>query len=929
VVAGVGGVQRVDGLEAPLAGRERELRLVKELFHATEESGRPRLVVLDGEAGIGKSRLAWEFSKYVDGLSSTVRWHQGRCLSYGDGAAYWALAEAVRARLGLVDEASAPESADALDRAMRQWVVDEDERAWLGPRLASLLGQPIEAGREDLYAAWTRFFERLAEGAEAVVLVIDDGHHADDGLLDFVRYLVSSGRAPIFVLLLARPELLEAQAGLGGRRGTVVRLQPLPDTAMGALVDGLVVGLPAPARAQLVQRAEGVPLYAVETVRALIDRDLVTPQGGQYVVTPGTELDLSQMSAPASLHALVAARLDALSAGERRVVADASVLGASFTREGIEVLCHDVPHLPDVLESLCRKEVVAADSDRFSSERGQYRFMQTVVRQVAYTTLSRRDRKSRHLLVAEHLSAQLERLDDLAVVIAQHLVDAMAASAPADPDVPDLRGRATRLLDQAASRACSLGSYTDGLRLLRTALAYCDDPSAHVRLLERAADTAVILTDYETARELAQQALEARDADGDPLAAARAVQLYGLASVFGGSDRRLALEFLDERLARLSPLPSSDAARLRVLDPLVLGTAATEPGSPRILQLAHDRVRLAERLQDEAALTKSLAALALVEAQQGAREVAVALNQLVLVRSRSQEDWRAEAQANANLADSLMAVSPARAIDIAEQAVRSARDHGLQTYAEITALNLTLALWCAGHWDRLAEVLTELDDPAEAHHPASRPMTMSVDLWRVGAGLPPLVTPTELPESVGVQEQAWRLHLAMLRGRLSGDLAVARQHAAGVMGDELRDGITQGDFFMLWAESVRTAVASGDIPLCHRLLLLVTERGPGDVPPGLRAHLHAIRAAVAIAEGGDPVAIERDLRAGVEAFEAFGSPPYLARTQGELAGWLVSQGRDAEAEPLFAAARGTLLDLGASKWLAALDVRRATQAGRG
>ena len=105
--------QRVDGLEAPLAGRDRELRLVKELFHATEESGRPRLVVVDGEPGVGKSRLAWEFSKYVDGLSSDVVWHQGRCLSYGDGAAYWALAEAVRARLGLVEESTSDESSDA------------------------------------------------------------------------------------------------------------------------------------------------------------------------------------------------------------------------------------------------------------------------------------------------------------------------------------------------------------------------------------------------------------------------------------------------------------------------------------------------------------------------------------------------------------------------------------------------------------------------------------------------------------------------------------------------------------------------------------------------------------------------------------------------------------------------------------------------
>ena len=99
VVAAVGGAQRADGLEAPLVGRDRELRLVKELFHGTEETGRPALLVVDGEAGVGKSRLGWEFEKYVDGLTPRSRWHSGRCLAYGEGVAFYALAEAIRGRL--------------------------------------------------------------------------------------------------------------------------------------------------------------------------------------------------------------------------------------------------------------------------------------------------------------------------------------------------------------------------------------------------------------------------------------------------------------------------------------------------------------------------------------------------------------------------------------------------------------------------------------------------------------------------------------------------------------------------------------------------------------------------------------------------------------------------------------------------------------
>ena len=133
VIAAVGGGQRFDGLEAPLTGRDRELRLVKELFHAAEEAGRPRLVVLDGEPGVGKSRLAWEFEKYIDGLSAATWWHRGRCLAYGDGVAFWALAEAVRARLGLVEGDVGPVVAERLDATLERLVVEAVERDVAAP----------------------------------------------------------------------------------------------------------------------------------------------------------------------------------------------------------------------------------------------------------------------------------------------------------------------------------------------------------------------------------------------------------------------------------------------------------------------------------------------------------------------------------------------------------------------------------------------------------------------------------------------------------------------------------------------------------------------------------------------------------------------------------------------------------------------------
>jgi class 3 adenylate cyclase len=140
VLSGVGGSQRVDGLEAPLIGRDAELRTVKELFHAAAERRVPRLLVISGPAGVGKSRLGWEFRKYIDGLAEQVWWHRGRCLSYGDGVAFWALAEIVRQRLGIAEEDPAEVAAGKLAAGLDRFVPDPAERAYVGVRLGRLLG---------------------------------------------------------------------------------------------------------------------------------------------------------------------------------------------------------------------------------------------------------------------------------------------------------------------------------------------------------------------------------------------------------------------------------------------------------------------------------------------------------------------------------------------------------------------------------------------------------------------------------------------------------------------------------------------------------------------------------------------------------------------------------------------------------------------
>ncbi len=918
VVAPVGGTERIDGLATAMFARDRELRLLKELFHVTEESGRPRLVVLDGEPGVGKSRLAHEFEKYILDLGRRVAWHRGRCLSYGEGVAYWALSEAIRSGLGLLDQTTDARTLDVLDQALEEYVRNADERAWLQPRLASLLGEGHdEFQREDLFSAWTRYFERVSRGTDPVVLVIDDAHHADSGLLDFIEHLVATARAGIFVLVIARPELTATRPDLGGRRATVIPLGPLSDEAMTELVDDLVEGLPRSALEDLVARAEGVPLYAVETVRALIDRDLVQAVDGHYVVTPGKELDLSSVEAPPSLHALVAARLDALTADERRVVTDASVLGLTFTREGIGVLCPQIDDLDAVLASLQRKEIFSTETGRYSSERGRFRFVQAVVRQVAYSTLSRRDRKSRHLAVAGHLGNQVERIDELGVVVAQHLIDAVESSTPGESDVAELDRRAADLLGKAGARACSLGSLSDGLRLFLSALERLDDSQQRAELQEQATEAALSLVQLDVALDLSRAALQTRDSTGDPEAAAYAASLYG-GTLWRRGELRAAADFLQSRYDALLEAGGSEWAQLKLVGRLGNALGSLDIADPAIPAILHTWLRLAEQLEDMGELARAINELAIFERCVGSARVSGALLRDLVDLSRQHRLWSSLAGAYTNLADARLPYSPEDAIEQAMAGVEVAEDHGLQSLRKPATANLALALWAAGEWDRLDDTIQDYLEASDNDKDVSDLIVYAVDLWRRAAGREPIATQMPVVESEEDSVRLWTLHVRMLRAAQAGDAdraAAFAEETAKVFAPLVGP---VDDFNHLWPETVRVALAADRVPLAADLLGRVEAVPPGDVTPAMRAFLTVLRAEVAIASQGDPAAIEADLRAGVAAFESYGSPPNRARAEADLGRWLLHQGRTDEAEHLFDAATVAYAALGAPRWAAEL-----------
>jgi class 3 adenylate cyclase/tetratricopeptide (TPR) repeat protein len=518
VTAARRGVGRSPGLDPPFVGRERELRLLKDIFHATE-GGHAHLVTVSGIAGIGKSRLAWEFEKYADGLADEVLWHRGRCLSYGDGVAFWALAEMVRMRARIAEDEPAASADPKLEAAVAEWVIDAGERDWvLGP-LRGLLGlaQGPELGREHLFPAWRRFFEAMAERLP-VALVFEDMQWADEALLSFVEYLLEWSRDHrLFVLALARPELAERRPGWGAasRSLTALVLEPLPGEAMTSLVSGMVPGLPGAAVARIVAAAEGVPLYAVETARMLLDRGLVVQAGDGYRV----DGEIARIDIPETLHALVAARLDGLGDDERRLLQQAAVLGKSFSPEGLAAVSGMPPEqIEPTLRSLARKELLAAQTDPRSPERGQYGFVQDMVRTIARDTLGRRERKRLHLATADHLANVGG--DELAEVIAAHRLDALRLL-PDDPDAPALRDLARADILRGADRAASIAAPAEAYRLVVEALELTSDDGDRASLHERAGILALQAGDVAGASRQFTEAIEIFDRAGDAHAAAR------------------------------------------------------------------------------------------------------------------------------------------------------------------------------------------------------------------------------------------------------------------------------------------------------------------------------------------------------------------------------------------------------------------------
>jgi class 3 adenylate cyclase len=551
IVSERGGAGRSHQLEPPFVGRVEELRLLKDLLGSVTRDQRSRMVSIVGEGGIGKSRLVWEFQKYIDGLVEDIYWHEGRSPAYGDGVTFWAAAEMIRTRAGISETDPDDQARAALGQALALYIEDPDHRQWLEPRLAAVLGlgPPPAGDRAELEAAVRSFFEGVSV-LGTTVLVFEDVHWADSALLDFVEELVDWWRdRPLLILALARPELTDRRPAWGtARQGLIsVRLGPLSDQEMTTMVRGTVPGLPAEAVEAIVARAAGVPMYAVELLRMLLAQgDLAEVDGTYQLVGSFTDL-----AVPESLQAVIGARLDRLAPEDRALLQDGAVLGQSFTVEGLGI----VSRLPEAevearLAVLVRRELIEPVRDPRSPQRGQYRFLQSLIRDVALRRMSRETRRDRHLDVARYY----EGLEDpeLAVVVASHYLDALEVT-PAGPEADQVRAKALASMSAAASRAADLRAHEQVLTISQQALALADTPALRAPFWEKMTEAATRLARREESERYGRLALDYYRSVGDPTGENRMVASLGF-SYLEESLPHQAVELLEPHLSRFDDL---------------------------------------------------------------------------------------------------------------------------------------------------------------------------------------------------------------------------------------------------------------------------------------------------------------------------------------------------------------------------------------
>ncbi len=607
---------------------------------------------------------------------------------------------------------------------LQEHIADETERAWIEPRILVLLGigETPAGGRTELFAAWRTFFERLAETG-TVAFVVEDLQWSDDGLLDFLEHLLDWARSsPIFVLTLARPELLERRPGWGtDRRGAIsMRLDPLTDAAMRELLDGMVPGLSETVVTKILERADGLPLYAVETIRMLLASGRLIQDGGKLVAAgkPLGAADMGALEVPPTLHALVAARLDRLAPADRSILQDAAVIGQTFTLEALAAISGEsTTTIEPRLDLLVRREILTVETDPRAPTRGQHAFVQALVREVAYGTLAKRERRERHLAAARYLESLGD--EELAGVVASHFVAAYRA-APDGPAGEAVAAQARVSLLASADRAESLGATGQAVEALTSALEVTRDPRDHARLLERTGFLQMLRSRYDDGQASLASAVAEYEALGDQVgvirtAARRAQGYLSSAQIASAIEVVRPVRAAAEALANRDDLVGNDehreAGETAALFSEALGRIAFRSNEMEDAVRWSDRaLALAEplRLDEIVAMSFTTKGTALIYT--GHRREGVALLEGAILDARAHGQHVAALRASNNLASTMTDSDPRGSLERIRQGMALSRRLGLLSFDSYHAGNAVGSAERLGEWVWLREAIGELVD---------------------------------------------------------------------------------------------------------------------------------------------------------------------------------------------------------------------------
>jgi class 3 adenylate cyclase/tetratricopeptide (TPR) repeat protein len=512
---------------APLIGREPELALLANTFDRAARDRRAHLVTIYGEPGVGKSRLAREFVGSLEGATVLV----GRCLPYGEGVTYWPLAEMVKSAAGIADTDPVQEAMEKL----RACCEDEAVADLLG--LASGVLTAVEEERSAQEIAWAarEWADQLAD-VQPLLLVFEDIHWAEDPLLELVEHIATWVReAPLLIVALARPELLDVRPGWGGgrMRATAIELDPLPVAESELLIEALLPGdgLGPGAREALLEKTEGNPLFMEETVRMLVE------SGGDYLPE----------RIPDTLQALIAARIDHLPADSKALLRRAAVVGRVFWQGALERLSPDAD-VEALLGDLLLRDFVLTESRSTIIGETAYRFKHVLIREVASGGLTKAERAQLHSRFAEWLQERTG--DELVEIRAYHLDHAATLLAELDGAAPaELVHEAAAALEEAGRRALAREANRSARKLLLRALEL--EPTLERRY--QAARAAWRISDLPAVSVEMRRVREEARAAGDATLEGKALTALAEVTLLRDADLPKATELID---AALDALPA-------------------------------------------------------------------------------------------------------------------------------------------------------------------------------------------------------------------------------------------------------------------------------------------------------------------------------------------------------------------------------------